>query len=120
MLVIEEGEVVGFSGNSSECIAYKKELEEENKKENVAVEKKIKKKEAVVKKKRTYKEQQEFELLEDVIIDLEKQKTNYEKLMSSGETDYEKLKEWGILFDEVAVELEEKYARWEYLGELEE
>ena len=120
----EDGSISGFVGKCSEYIEYREEkkreqalLQRETKREEKKIE--ISKTEPVPsqKKKRTFKEQKEFESLEQEILELEEQKTSLESQMSGGQSvDYEKLnREYAIVNDA----LTQKYERWEELAELE-
>ena len=120
----EDGSISGFVGKCSEYIEYREEkkreqalIQRETKREEKKIE--ISKTEPVPsqKKKRTFKEQKEFESLEQEILELEEQKTSLESQMSGGQSvDYEKLnREYAIVNDA----LTQKYERWEELAELE-
>jgi ATP-binding cassette subfamily F protein uup len=67
-------------------------------------------------KKRTFKEQKEYEGIEDEIESLENRKAELEALMSGGETDHVKLRALAEEFGQVGAALETRYARWEYLA----
>ena len=68
------------------------------------------------KRKRTFKEQKEFEAIEEEIMVLEEKKGELEALMSGGgKVDYEAVNRE---YAEVTGELERKYARWEFLASL--
>ncbi len=67
------------------------------------------------KKKLSFKEQKEFEALDAEIPQLEAEKTELEKLMSSGKNT--NLAETTKKYKELLKTLEEKYARWEELAE---
>lgn len=120
----EDGSISGFVGKCSEYIEYREEkkreqalIQRETKREEKKIE--ISKTEPVPsqKKKRTFKEQKEFESLEQEILELEEQKTSLESQMSGGQSvDYEKLnRDYAIVNDA----LTQKYERWEELAELE-
>lgn len=120
----EDGSISGFVGKCSEYIEYREEkkreqalIQRETKREEKKIE--ISKTEPVPsqKKKRTFKEQKEFESLEQEILELEEQKTSLESQMSGGQSvDYEKLnRDYAIVNDA----LTQKYQRWEELAELE-
>lgn len=65
-------------------------------------------------RKRTWKEQKEFEALETEILELEEKKSALEAKMSSGaKIDYESINRQ---YNDLTVELEKKYERWEELG----
>ena len=71
-------------------------------------------------RKRTFKEQKEFESLENEIIAGETRKAELEGLLSGGETDYSKLKDLGTEYETIGTALEIQYKRWEELGNLED
>lgn len=69
-------------------------------------------------RRRTYKEQQEYQALEEQIMAAEERKSEVESLLSGGETDFSRL---GALTEEYAAlsaKLEAAYLRWEELAEL--
>lgn len=120
----DDGNISGFVGKCSEYIQYREEklrdaelsarTEKAKKQEengNVSVSEK-----SVEKRKRTFKEQKEFEAIEQEILVLEDKKSALEKKMSSGEkVDFEALNRE---YAEVNGELEKKYVRWEELASL--
>ena len=71
-------------------------------------------------RRRTYKEQKEYEAIEEEIFTLEDRKAELESLLSGGETDHSKLADYGREYAELTPKLEAKYARWEELGLLAE
>lgn len=115
-----KGEISGFAGKCSEYIDY---LADENivqEKEQIQVKNKVIEKnndDIQSKRKLSYNEEKEFASLEKSIEALENKKVLLENNMSSGETDHNKLKQWGLDFDKIVAELEEKYARWESLAQ---
>lgn len=68
----------------------------------------------------TYKEQREFESIEDEIEALEEQCGRLEEQMCSVSSDFVKLKELAAEKERLDALLEEKMGRWEYLSELAE
>ena len=66
--------------------------------------------------KRTYKEQKEFESLEEEILQLEERQTELEKVMA--DPDYEKARRAGEEYTASQNRLEEAYNRWSELAEL--
>lgn len=120
----DDGNISGFVGKCSEYIQFREEklrdaelsarTEKAKKQEengNVSVSEK-----SVEKRKRTFKEQKEFEAIEQEILILEDKKSALEKQMSSGEkVDFEALNRE---YAEVNGELEKKYGRWEELASL--
>lgn len=138
----EDGNVSGFVGKCSEYIEYREEKKreaelaerEERRKtsatqngtsqaqsvsengEGTALTQTFPTENSTPKRKRSYKEQKEFEALEEEIMELEEKKSGLEAQMSSGEKlDFEALnREYG----EVSSSLEGKYGRWEELASL--
>ncbi len=71
-------------------------------------------------RRRTYKEQKEYEAIEEEIFTLEDRKAELESLLSGGESDHSKLADYGREYADLTPKLEAKYARWEELGLLAE
>ncbi|MBR5581743.1 MAG: ABC-F family ATP-binding cassette domain-containing protein [Treponema sp.] len=69
-------------------------------------------------RRRTYKEQQEYQTLEEQIMELEERKDELEALLSGGETDFSKLGELTEKYNALTAKLEAAYLRWEELAEL--
>ena len=69
-------------------------------------------------RRRTYKEQQEYQALEEQIMELEERKEELEALLSGGETDFSKLGELTEEYNALTAKLEASYLRWEELAEL--
>jgi len=128
MFILEDdGSVSGFVGKCSEYLDYleekksvvepvetKKNTDKKSEKTSVVepVETTITKK-----KKRSFKEQKEFENLENEIAELEDKKSELENLMSS--SDFEVARKAGEEYKEISEKLEADYNRWEELAELE-
>lgn len=120
----DDGNISGFVGKCSEYIQFREEkLRDE---ELSARTEKAKKQEETgkscvaekssEKRKRTFKEQKEFEAIEQEILILEEKKSALEKQMSSGEkVDFEALNRE---YANVNEELGKKYGRWEELASL--
>jgi ATP-binding cassette subfamily F protein uup len=70
------------------------------------------------KKKLSFKEKQESEILEKEITTLECEKSEIEKILNSGENDYEKLQIFTSRVAEIISLLDEKVLRWMELDEL--
>ncbi|MEL7533138.1 MAG: ABC-F family ATP-binding cassette domain-containing protein [Bacteroidota bacterium] len=70
------------------------------------------------KRKFTYKEKREFESIETEIEQLETRKAELDELISSGETDYEKLTAWTQELEQVKLDLDTKSDRWLELMEI--
>ncbi|HJX70612.1 MAG TPA: ABC-F family ATP-binding cassette domain-containing protein [Bacteroidales bacterium] len=68
-------------------------------------------------RKLTFKEKQEYELLEKVIEALEAEKAVLEKLLSSGNLSHEELKNHSIRIGQIINEIDKKTDRWLELGE---
>lgn len=111
-------EICGFAGNSSDYIAFKQEQEEKPVKNERSERKNTaeKPKSAPVKKRRSFKENREFQDIENEIADLEDEKNELEAFFSSGESDQEKIKNANKRYEEVCIALEKKYLRWEELA----
>lgn len=69
-------------------------------------------------RRRTYKEQQEYQALEEQIMEVEERKEELEALLSGGETDFSKLGELTEEYNALTAKLEASYLRWEELAEL--
>jgi ATP-binding cassette subfamily F protein uup len=70
------------------------------------------------KKKRSYKENLEYQQLEQEIEALEKEKQQLETAMNSGETDYESLQKHAERIGELIELIDKKTFRWMELDEL--
>lgn len=123
----DDGNISGFVGKCSEYIQYReeklREAELSARSQKAEKEKKSLESEkpaasaAPAKRKRTFKEQKEFESIEQEILVLEEKKSELENQMSSGsKVDFEALNRE---YAEVNLALEEKYGRWEFLASLE-
>ena len=69
-------------------------------------------------RRRTYKEQQEYQALEEQIMEDEERKEELEALLSGGETDFSKLGGLTEEYNALTAKLEASYLRWEELAEL--
>lgn len=130
LLILEgEGAISGYVGTCSEYIEYLKNTEKSQESQKPkkpscvaphdSDKEQRKPKETETKqRRRTFKEQQEFNNLENLITELEEQKNSLEQLLSGGETDFSKLGNISKEYDEVSRLLDEKYARWEFLADL--
>ncbi len=117
-----DGSISGFVGKCSEYIDYRKEQIAEKEAEQKKEVEKVKKTEKQLlqkKQKRSFKEQKEFEQIENDIASLENQQKELESFLSSGETDFKKIQDATDKYQKVSTDLEEKYARWEKLAEIE-
>lgn len=121
MLILEDdGSVSGYVGKCSEYLQYRDMLEEEKakSKENQVKEKAKSeiKNPPEKKKKRSFKEEQEFKLLEKEIEDLETKKSELEEAMASPDFSVSSLA--GKEYAQVEAKLQADYDRWEVLAEL--
>ncbi|EID86165.1 ATPase component of ABC transporter [Treponema sp. JC4] len=133
----DDGSISGFVGKCSEYVEYREEKrkEEQNKQalraasepaERVAEKTGASKASEDFgaqgetspspKKKLTFKEQKEFEQLDAAIPALEAEQKELEEKMAS--SDFEVARAAGERYNQIAAELEEKYARWEELAAL--
>ncbi|MBO7123599.1 MAG: ATP-binding cassette domain-containing protein, partial [Treponema sp.] len=67
-------------------------------------------------KKLSFKEQKEFAALEADIEKLEARKTELEAALSSGESDFAKIRAWNDEYQALSADLDAKYARWDELA----
>ncbi len=125
----DDGSVSGFVGKCSEYIDYKEEKQknEEEQRKKLEAEQRSKKAEqnksssadntdSSKVRKKTFKEQKEFEQLEERIMILEDKKTELEALMTS--SDFAVVQKAGEEYTALEQELSSSYARWEELAEL--
>ena len=133
MLILDgSGMVSGFVGTCSEYLDFLKQEEKKSLPKEVPSKEAPSSKEDTADTKaptsattsrvrrRTYKEQQEYQTLEEQIMADEERKEELEALLSGGESDFSKL---GALTEEYNVlssRLEAAYLRWEELAELKE
>ena len=136
MLILDgTGMVSGFVGTCSEYLDFLKQEEKKNLPKEVPSKEAPSSKapsskedtadtkapaSATTVRRRTYKEQQEYQTLEEQIMEDEERKEELESLLSGGETDFSKL---GALTEEynlLSSRLEAAYLRWEELAELKE
>lgn len=110
----EMGKIEIYYGN------YDDYLEKKPKEAKVVEKKKeIKEKSKSDKKlKLSYKEQREYESIDDDIAELEEKISNIEAEMDASASEYSKLNDLIKEKEELEALLEEKYERWEYLNEL--
>ncbi len=118
MFIFEgEGKIKDFYGLYSE---YKKRKAEQKSEKEKPVEKKSHQQKRTVKKKLSYKEQKEYEQLEQEIENLENEKAGLEKKINSGITDYEELQKLSEKIKNIIDLIDEKTLRWMELDELKE
>ncbi len=67
-------------------------------------------------KKLSFKEQKEFAALEADIEKLEARKAELETALSSGESDFAKIRAWNDEYQTLSADLDAKYARWDELS----
>jgi ABC transport system ATP-binding/permease protein len=117
-----KGKVRGFVGNYSDyrqVVADRAKLERENaatrqKEKN----NRIKLAAKIEKKKRTFKEQKEYEQLEQQIEELEKEKKSIEDSLSSPDCDFKEIERISKLLADINESLDEKSFRWLELDEI--
>lgn len=119
------GGISGFAGSCSEYLELEKMMLAEAKQNREQAPKKFglekgskEIEEKNKKRKRTFKEQKEFESLEERISTFEKRKKEVEAFLSGGETDYSKIAALGAEYDALGKTLEQQYERWEELAEM--
>ena len=121
----EDGNISGFVGKCSEYIEYRDELRKENKEgggslphapaEQSTSEPAPSSPATVQKKKLSFKEQKEFEQLNEEIPALEAEQKALEEKMAS--SDFDEVRKAGDRYKEIDALLAEKYPRWEELAE---
>ncbi|MGL5821011.1 MAG: ABC-F family ATP-binding cassette domain-containing protein [Sarcina sp.] len=110
-----------YTGNYSDYLIYKEieDAKQKNIEEPVQKEKKADTREKNNKKtKFSFKEQREFDAIDEDIAKLEEKIESLDNEMASKASEYSVLQDLMKEKTEVEVVLEEKYARWEYLNEL--
>lgn len=113
------GNITVYHGNYSDYLEKKPKVLNENKTEKQAL--KVKEKPKKEKQlKFTYKEQLEFNTIDEVIEDLESKKLRIESDIEKNASDYSKLNELISEKDKLETLLEEKYERWTYLNDISE
>ncbi|GKX67048.1 ABC-F family ATP-binding cassette domain-containing protein [Inconstantimicrobium mannanitabidum] len=115
-----KGNISRLNGNYSDFLLWKEANDAEVVKE---VKIKEEKKEVVKKEKAlkfSYKEQKEFDEIDDVIANLENSIQDLDKEIEKSATDFVKLQELMDEKQKLEAELEEKYDRWTYLNDLAE
>ncbi len=116
------GEIQDITGNYTAYRELQKDLHQERlaEKRAVAAEKKVEKstKEAPEKKQKlSFKEQQEFESLDEEIVQLETEKEELTAILSKNESSSEEMNEASKRLSEVVGMIDEKSERWMYLAE---
>ena len=118
------GKIDIYTGNYGDYLLSKEEEAVNNKEKEVAVDKN--KKESSVDKNKnkgkvlkfSFKEQREFETIDEEIMTLEEKIEELDSLMAKHASEYGKLQELMEEKAKVEEELAFKYERWEYLNEL--
>lgn len=120
------GLIKEYNGNYSDFL-ISKEIEKIQEDNNMTYDKSKEEKSKGAKEKTkdnkpkfTFKEQKEFESIDNDISKLEEKIENLEKDMTKNSSNYGKLNELMKEKDEAKKELEHKYERWEYLNEIAE
>lgn len=122
IFAFENGKIRQYEGNHSDYLLARPEPqtssgeEAEEKKEKKGRTEKVRTK----KLKFTYKEEKEFETIDEDIENLEKSIEECDRQIGLHATDFVKLNEWTKKKEELEQQLEEKMERWEYLSELDE
>ncbi|MCE5221652.1 MAG: ABC-F family ATP-binding cassette domain-containing protein [Clostridium sp.] len=121
-----KGLIKEYNGNYSDFL-ISKEIEKVKEETNTALDKPKEEKSKGTKErikdnkpKFTFKEQKEFDEIDDNISKLEEKIENLEKDMTQNSSNYGKLNELMKEKEEAQKELEHKYERWEYLNEIAE
>ena len=120
------GKIDIYTGNYGDYLLSKEEEAINNKEKEVAVDKN-KKEPSVDKNKNkgkvlkfSFKEQREFETIDEDILKLEEKISTLENEMAKNSSNYGKLNELMKEKEETQNMLDEKYERWEYLNEIAE
>lgn len=114
-----QGNIKGFPGNYSDYIDLQEDIKsEEIQKQNAQKEAYVKNK-TTEKNKLSFKERYEMENLEKEIEKLENDKSELDKLFSSGEEDFDKISKWNEKYKTLENQLTTKMERWEYLASIE-
>lgn len=114
------GKIKEYTGNFSDYL-IKRELSNSQLEDPKSSDKETKKERIKNKDERpkfSFKEQKEYEQIDEVIEEIENKISKVEKNIENTVTDYEKLQKLIKEKEELELELAEKYERWEYLNEL--
>lgn len=114
------GKIKEYTGNFSDYL-IKRELSNTEVQDPKSSDKETKKERVKNKDERpkfSFKEQKEYEQIDEVIEEIENKISKVEKDIENTVTDYEKLQKFIKEKEELELELAEKYERWEYLNEL--
>lgn len=124
LLVLDgSGEITYHTGNYSEYIekygaVVKKQQDEEKKNKEKVIPKEEKRKDKPL--KFSYKEQKEFDEIDNVISETEDSISKLDDKINSAGSDFELLQKLLAEKEELSSKLENLYERWEYLNELSE
>lgn len=122
LLVFEgQGKVKDYPGNYTQYRDWREDRDEEEKQKKKSVKMDNKPENTVIKerpRKLSYKEQKEFEALEQEIEVLEAEKATIEAALSSGTLSGPEIEKLSVRFSTVGVEIDEKTLRWMELSEL--
>ena len=116
--VCDEGEILRYSGNYSDYLEVRKVSEKTVAKKDTTAKKSGEQKPQ--KLKFSYKEQREYETIDDDIIEVETKIADCEAEIIVAASDYSRLQELLELKKSLEDELEEKTERWLYLNDLAE
>jgi ATP-binding cassette subfamily F protein uup len=111
-----DGEIKDFPGNYSQLREWQK-MKEEAPELRVATETPKQAEPILLKKKLSYKEQREFELLENELKMLEKERTGLYAELSAGNLPYDKIQEVSARINEINQAIDDKELRWLELSE---
>lgn len=116
----KNGVCTRFNGNYSDYAEKAAELDPENTKNKKKTEKKERVYTGRTKLRFSFKEQREYETIDDDIAALEQAIADTEKEISANTSDYVKLQELSDKKDELEQQLSDKMERWVYLNDLAE
>ncbi|MDE6848574.1 MAG: ABC transporter ATP-binding protein, partial [Ruminococcus sp.] len=114
------GEVRRYNGNYSDYAEKALNNNDTEEKEKVRKEKKKRTFTGVRKLKFSFKEQREYETIDDDIAELEKQIKDTESEILKSSSDYVKLQELSETKEKLENQLSDKMERWVYLNDLAE
>ncbi|MDO5389916.1 MAG: ABC-F family ATP-binding cassette domain-containing protein [Eubacteriales bacterium] len=120
IFAFENGRICQYEGNHSDYLLARPEPMRKNKSAEEKSEKEKTEKVKTKKLKFSYKEQKEFETIDEDIERLEHAIADKERLIGLNVSDFVKLNQLTQEKEELERSLEEKLERWEYLNELNE
>lgn len=122
--IVGDGSINSYNGGYSdyydERLYNEKQVSIETSKDKVQIEKKRETSDKPKKLKFSFKEQKEYETIDEDIANLETSIEKVEMDISKNSTDYVKLQELVEQKDKLQAELDEKMERWVYLNDLTE